>query len=112
MSGDARMKTTPIPLTQAEVDALSGEGKAALGARRRIRATRNPKKRAPPSRKGDKAAPPRLTKKDLAAISSGRPGAALRKRLFKPSIQPAEASGYSKGQKEAPTVPPSTSSSR
>ena len=99
------MKTAPIPLTQEEVDAMATGGKAALVGRRRLPSgpAVKPAIRAP---KTGKAAPPSLSKREMAAIKAGRVPRTVRGRISVASPQAAAASEQSLGPKLAPSERP------
>jgi hypothetical protein len=99
------MKATPLLLTQDEVDAMAAGGKAASAVRRRM-AAQKVGKTARQARKAEKASPPPLSKKEMAAIQAGRIGADLRKRIFVSSPQVAEAVKESLGPKQSPSEAP------
>lgn len=99
------MKTAPTPLTQEEVDVMATGRKAALAVRRRLPAgpAVKPAIRAP---RAGKAAPPSLSKKEMAAIKAGRVPRTVRGRISVASPQTAAASEQSLGPKLAPSEPP------
>ncbi len=99
------MKAAPIPLTQDEVDAMATGGKVASAVRRRLPAGPAAKPAIPAPKTG-KAAPPPLSKKEMAAIQTARVPPAVHERISVASPQTAAASEQSLGPKLAPSAPP------
>ena len=101
-----RMKSAPIPMTDDEVAAMAGTGRLAAAVRRRLptpKAARAAKKAAGLS----KQAPPKISKRDLAALRAGRVSATLRGKLFGESVAAAPAKSPAGGRsKQAPTQAP------
>jgi hypothetical protein len=101
------MKGRPIRFTQQEVDALTTGGKVALAARRQLRTPRAAARlSSKPSEK--KAAPARITKKEMAAIKSGRLPVTVR-RHTSADIEGPAGTAAPKSDKAAPSVAPGPS---
>ncbi|HEU0199943.1 MAG TPA: hypothetical protein VFR86_05865, partial [Burkholderiaceae bacterium] len=78
-----------------------GTGRLAAAVRRRLpspKARRSPKQTAATA----KQVPPRISRQDLAALRSGRPSAALRKKLFSEAAPAARAAKAQRGASEPP----------
>lgn len=84
---------------------MAAGGKAASAVRRRMAAQKTAKP-ARSVRKAEKAAPPPLSKKEIASIQTGRVPANLRKRISVPSPEQATATKESLGPKLAPSESP------
>jgi len=104
MSGKATVKSAPIPLTEEEVIALAKGTKAAANVRRRLRRTGRSTGSAPVA--SEMAAPPPISRREMAAIRSGRMPAKVRQRISVPSPQPAEPPRDLREGKLAPSAAP------
>lgn len=100
------MKAAPIALTQEEVEAMSGTSRLAAAVRRRL-PTRKPRSLTDQASVPKKMAPVPVGKQDLAALRTGRPSAALLKKLFgRESSAVTSTTASTAPSKEAPTQAP------
>ncbi len=99
----------PAALTQAEVEGLtSGERTVRLAWTRRLRATVPSRVAVVSAARAVKAAPPRVTRREMAQIAEGQMPDAVRKRLQRRTRQAKAAVERERTQQEMPDRAPAT----